>query len=69
MKPGDPALSPGPFTASLPKTVRNAILMASVLFFLLGTALLPYPGLQNDECLFVQPFYTPTARNFKIRMY
>ncbi|HEY3787463.1 MAG TPA: hypothetical protein VGL71_01355, partial [Urbifossiella sp.] len=25
--------------------------------------------LQNDECLFVQPSYTPTARNFKIRMY
>lgn len=42
--------------------------MASMLFFLLGTALLPYPGLQNDECLFVQPFYTPTARNFKIRV-
>lgn len=38
--------------------------MAAVLFFLLGVAILPYPGLQNDECLFIQPLYGGTAPNF-----
>jgi hypothetical protein len=44
-------------------------LTAAALFFLLGVALLPYPGLQNDECLFAQPLYGPVAPEFKVRMF
>ena len=56
-------------SGTLPKTVFYAVLVASALFFLLGVLLLPYPGLHNDECLFVQPFYGPTAPDFKIHLF
>ena len=51
------------------KTVRWALLTAAGLFFLLGVSLLPYPGLQNDECLFVQPFYGPVAKPDSINVF
>ena len=51
------------------KTVQWAILTAAGLFFLLGLTLLPYPGLQNDECLYIQPFYGPTEKPQRINIF
>ena len=35
--------------------------LASVLFFLTGLALLPWPGLQNDELFFAGPVFSPDS--------
>ena len=61
-------LGPSPSSQAplVSKTVQWALLTAVALFFLISLLLLPYPGLQNDECLFTQPIYGPTAPNFKI---
>ena len=56
-------------SSHITKTVRWAILTAAALFFLFGVSLLPYAGLQNDECLFVQPFYGPAARPDMINVF
>lgn len=53
----------------LSKTVVWAILTAAALFFFFGTLLLPYPGLQNDECLFAQPLYGPVAPTDTIHLF
>ena len=55
-----------PGSPSTTKTAQWAVLTAGLLFFLLGIALLPYPGLQNDECLFAQPLYATVGANFSV---
>ena len=60
MEPGSPHIS---------KTVLWAVLTAAALFFLLGAMVLPYPGLHNDECLFAQPLYGPTASEQRIHLF
>lgn len=64
---GPDHMSPGfpPIT----KTVQWAILTAVAAFFTIALILLPYPGLQNDECLFVQPLYGPVAPADKIHLF
>src|ERR1700686_1838741 len=39
-------------------------LAAGVLFFALGTILIPYPGIEADEALFAGPYYAPAAAIF-----
>lgn len=42
------------------RLASSLVLVAScVLFFACGLALLPYPGVQNDEALFAAPLYQP----------
>ena len=41
-------------------------LLASLLFALLSLAMLPYPGLQNDELFFSGPLYTPDETWFSV---
>ncbi len=41
-----------------------APLAASLLFILLGAAVIPYAGVQNDEALFVVPLYELNAKDF-----
>lgn len=36
-------------------------------FFLLGLALIPYAGIQNDEALFAGPLYRPFFDRYGIR--
>ncbi len=52
------------------RTTRNQNLLAagaSCLFILLGSILLPIPGVQEDEALFAVPFYLYKQRDFSIR--
>ena len=65
----DPGLSALPNTPPVSKTVLYAVLMAAALFLFLAVVLLPYPGLQNDECLFAQPYYGATAEDMKIHLF
>jgi hypothetical protein len=43
--------------------------LSSVLFILLSLSLIPYAGIQEDEALFSIPFFQPTAREFRIRVF
>lgn len=52
-----------------PKTIHRAVLTALFLFFFFAVAILPYPGLQNDECLFVQPLYGPIAAIYRTTLF
>jgi 4-amino-4-deoxy-L-arabinose transferase-like glycosyltransferase len=43
--------------------------LSSILFILLSLSLIPYAGIQEDEALFSIPFFQPTAREFRIRVF
>jgi hypothetical protein len=43
--------------------------LASVLCILLSVSLIPYAGIQEDEALFSIPFFHPTAREFRVRLF
>jgi hypothetical protein len=43
--------------------------LAVTLFLLIGLAFVPYPGLQNDECLFVQPLYSAFPKEYRINVF
>jgi 4-amino-4-deoxy-L-arabinose transferase-like glycosyltransferase len=43
--------------------------LSSFLFILLSLCLIPYAGIQEDEALFSIPFFQPTAREFRIRVF
>ncbi len=43
-------------------------LLGCLAFFLTGLALLPYPGLQNDELFFSGPIYAPDSAFFKLEV-
>ncbi|HVW84726.1 MAG TPA: glycosyltransferase family 39 protein [Bryobacteraceae bacterium] len=49
-----------------PKT-RLAPAMSVLLFFITGLALIPYPGLQNDELFFSGPIYAPDSAFFSLK--
>jgi len=55
--------------STMSKTTKLAVLTAAGLFLFLALTLLPYPGLQNDECLFAQPLYGPVAPQFHISIF
>jgi hypothetical protein len=46
-----------------------AAALSSFLFILLSLCLIPYAGIQEDEALFSIPFFQPTAREFRIRIF
>ncbi len=43
--------------------------LSSFLFILLSLSLIPYAGIQEDEALFSIPFFQPTAREFRVRVF
>ena len=42
---------------------------ACVLFFILGLIVLPYPGVQHDEAVFMAPFYSPRSWHSAITVF
>jgi 4-amino-4-deoxy-L-arabinose transferase-like glycosyltransferase len=47
-------------------STRFQAISASALFILLGSLILPFPGVQNDEALFAIPIYLFTAKDLSI---
>jgi hypothetical protein len=43
--------------------------LAAILFALLSLAILPYPGLQDDELLFTVPLYSPGGARFSMKIF
>lgn len=43
--------------------------LAAIVFALLSLAVLPYPGLQDDEVLFTGPFYDPRLAHFSVKLF
>src|ERR1700719_1989898 len=46
--------------------MRMAAIAACCAFMLLGFALIPYAGIQNDEAVFANPLYKPTSDDFQV---
>jgi len=50
-------------------TSSLAAALSSFLFILLSLGLIPYAGIQEDEALFSIPFFQPSAREFRVRVF
>lgn len=50
-------------------STRFLVLAPCGLFILLGAALLPYAGVQNDEALFAAPLYEQNSKDFCISLF
>lgn len=65
-----PACFPCPMSFGHFTQARLGGLLLAMLFFLLGCAFLPYPGLQNDEVLFAASHYAiPAAALWQIEIF
>jgi hypothetical protein len=42
-------------------------IFSAFLFVLIGSFLMPYPGLQEDEMLFASPVYKPETAFYRVR--
>jgi len=47
----------------------RTVLIAAAVFVLLGIALIPYAGIEDDEIAFLTPFFWPTNLNYSIRLF
>jgi hypothetical protein len=50
------------------KPVWTIPILSMLVFLLAGLALLPWPGLQNDELFFSGPLYSPDAAYYSVQI-